>query len=305
VSQAPGRNGGHSLEASGGAIGAGRCANVRVMVTLRNGPLEATIAPQAALLVTSLRHHGEELLGRRADAEAFVRTGKTTGAPLLYPWANRLGAARFEVDGRECDVSEARRDGNGLPMHGLPEARRGWVTELAEPDRVAGHLEWDAPGFPFRHVVRVEHRLTESGLETTTEVQGDTPVAFGWHPFLQLPGEPRERWRVRLGARTRLELDDRMLPTGARAPLEHRTLVLGGDGYDEALADVDGPFMLEGERRRIAVRFLEGAPYAHFFAPAAEALVSFEPMAAPGNALVTGDALAAAPWRMRFAIDVG
>jgi aldose 1-epimerase len=275
-----------------------------VTVVLRSGSLEATIAPAAAMLVTSLRHEGEELLGQRADAETFERTGKTTGSPLLYPWANRLSAVRFEVRGKAVDVSAARTDGFGSPMHGLPQARSGWVVETASPERVAATLAWDVAAFPFPHRLRVEHRLTQHGLETTTEVLGEAPVAFGWHPFLQLPGEPRADWRVSIGAATRLELDDRMLPTGRRAPRERGVERLGESAYDEALADVDGPFILEGARRRIQVDFLEGAPYAHFFAPAAEALVSFEPMAAPGDALVTGDDLQSAPWRMRFSITV-
>ena len=191
-------------------------------VVLRNGSLEATIAPAAAMLVTSLRHDGEELLGQRADAEAFVRTGKTTGAPLLYPWANRLSATRFEVAGKTVDVSEARRDAFGSPMHGLPEARRGWSAGPPEPDRIAGTLDWDVAAFGFPHSLRVEHRLTDRALITTTDVLGDAPVAFGWHPFLQLPGEPREDWRVEIGAATRLELDDRMLPTGRRSPRDPR-----------------------------------------------------------------------------------
>jgi galactose mutarotase-like enzyme len=275
-----------------------------VEVVLRNGSLEATVAPAAAMLVTSLRHDGEELLGQRADAETFVRAGKTTGSPLLYPWANRLSATRFEVAGRAVDVSGARQDAFGSPMHGLPEARRGWSAEPAGPDRVAATLAWDSAAFPFPHSLRVEHRLTGDALETTTEVLGEAPVAFGWHPFLQLPGEPREDWRVEIGAATRLELDDHMLPTGRRSPRERGVLRLGDSAHDEALADVDGPFVVEGARRRIVVEFLEGAPYAHFFAPSAEALVSFEPMAAPGNALVTGEALRSAPWRMRFRIHV-
>jgi aldose 1-epimerase len=275
-----------------------------VNVVLRNGPLEATVAPAAAMLVTSLRHEGEELLGRRADAETFQRTGKTTGLPLLYPWANRLSATRFEVAGRTVDASGARRDAFGSPMHGLPEARHGWTIEAQEPDGIAGTLEWDSPAFPFRHSLRVEHRLTDRALVTTTDVFGDAPVAFGWHPFLQLPGEPREDWRVEVGAATRLELDDRMLPTGRRSARGRGVERLGDRAYDEALADVDGPFVLQGERRRIEVRFLEGAPYAHFFAPAAEALVSFEPMAAPGDALLSGVGLQRAPWRMRFSIRV-
>jgi galactose mutarotase-like enzyme len=275
-----------------------------VEVVLRNGSLEATVAPTAAMLVTSLRHDGEELLGQRADAHTFVQTGKTTGSPLLYPWANRLSATRFEVRGRTVDVSSARRDAFGAPMHGLPEARRGWVSEPAHAHSVAATLEWHGDAYPFEHAVRVEHQLTGDALVTTTEVDGDAPVAFGWHPFLQLPGEPREQWRLELGAATTLELDDRMLPTGRRAACERGIERLGERAYDEALADVDGPFVLEGTRRRITVTFLEGAPYAHFFAPAAEALVSFEPMAAPGDALVTGDDLQSAPWRMRFRIEV-
>ncbi len=273
-------------------------------VVLRSGSLEATVAPNAALLVTSLRHHGEELLGQRADASTFVHTGKTTGSPLLYPWANRLSEAHFELDGRAVDVSAARQDAYGSPMHGLPEARHGWALEEQRADLVSATKTWDGAGFPFPHALRVEHHLTADALITTTEVDGDVPVAFGWHPFLQLPGEPRAEWRVELGAATTLELDDHMLPTGARAPRERGVQRLGDRAYDEALADVDGPFVLEGARRTITVTFLEGAPYAHFFAPAAEPLVSFEPMAAPGNALVTGDALPHGPWRMRFSIRV-
>jgi aldose 1-epimerase len=275
-----------------------------VVLRNANGSVEATVAPEAAMLVTSLRHGGEELLGERADADTFVRTGKTTGLPLLYPWANRLSATRFEVAGRTVDASGARRDGFGSPMHGLPEARRGWVVERSEPDRVAATLAWDVAAFPFPHTLHVEHRLTHDALITTTDVVGEAPVAFGWHPFLRLPGEPREDWRVQIGAATTLELDDRMLPTGRRAPRERGVERLGDRAYDEALADVDGPFVLEGSRRRIEVHFLEGAPYAHFFAPTGEDLVSFEPMAAPGDALVSGEGLQSAPWRMRFSIRV-
>src|SRR3954451_21915906 len=115
--------------------------------------MEATVAGDAAMLVTSLRHEGEELLAERTDVDTFVRTGKTTGMPLLYPWANRLSAAHFEVAGRTVDASESRRDPLGSPMHGLLAARRGWTVGPAQTDRVVGTLEWDVPAFPFPHTV--------------------------------------------------------------------------------------------------------------------------------------------------------
>ena len=46
--------------------------------------------------------------------------------------------------------------------------------------------------------------------------------------------------------------------------------------------------MLAGGGRRIELAFLSGFPYAQVFAPAEDAVVAFEPMTAPTNALVSG-----------------
>ena len=91
------------------------------------------------------------------------------GIPFLHPWANRLGSERFELAGRAVDLGleglHLKRDGAGLPMHGLLTAARGW--------RVERHLETDDGGvlvasfdfgayprlleaFPFPHRVEIE-----------------------------------------------------------------------------------------------------------------------------------------------------
>jgi aldose 1-epimerase len=201
-------------------------------------------------------------------------------ATLLHPWANRLSAERFSVRGRAVDAFGAWHDENGVVLHGLDSARRGWIVEHADAASVRARRSWHDDAFPFPHEVAVEHRLTARGLETTTDVLGDTPAVFGWHPFLRLPGVPRERWEP-----PPFELADRE--------------------FDEALAEIDGTFVLEAEGRRVEVEFIEGAPYGQFFAPRGEPVACFEPMIAPTNSLVTGDALAWAPWRMRFEIRIG
>ena len=252
--------------------------------------------PHDGMLVAALRHRGEDILAERPD--------QWTGCPLLHPWASRLSAARFEVRGREVDASGARRDGNGAPLHGLPSARRGWTVEHAKADRVRARLRWSDAAFPFPHEVMVEHRLTTAALETVTEVTGDAPVAFGWHPFLRLPGVPREEWRVTLGSRQRNPLDDRLLPSGPSEAWTPPPFDLGDDYFDESLTQIEAPFVLEGGARRVEVEFAEGAPYAQFFAPTTEPLACFEPMSAPVDALVSGDGLEWAPGRMRFEIRV-
>jgi aldose 1-epimerase len=254
------------------------------------------VRPHDGMLVAALRHRGEDFLAERPDS--------WTGSPLLYPWASRLSAERFQVRGREVDASGARRDENGVLLHGLPSAREGWVVERADGELIRARLRWDDRAFPFPHEVVVEHRLSPVGLETVTEVTGDTPVAFGWHPFLRLPGVPREQWRVALGSRRRTPLDDRLLPAGPSEEWAPPPFELGDGHFDESLTQIEAPFVLEGGGRRVEVEFLEGAPHAQFFAPRPEPVACFEPMAAPVDALVSGDGLRWAPWRMRFEIRV-
>ena len=117
------------------------------------------------------------------------------------------------------------------------------------------------------------------------------PIAFGFHPYLRLPGIPREDWRVEVPVTERLELDDAMLPTGERVPVRVAPGPLGTRTFDDAYTAPAAPFALEGGGRRIELAFEAGYPYAQVFAPPADALIAFEPMTAPTNALVTGDDL--------------
>ena len=108
-------------------------SDVTDTVVLRAGDLEATWVPAAGMVGASLRHRGDELLGQRGGLAAYVERGSTFGIPLLHPWANRLGAGRFGVAGREVHLparaAPVRRDEHGLPIHGL----------LAASPRVACH----------------------------------------------------------------------------------------------------------------------------------------------------------------------
>ena len=70
-------------------------------VVLAAGDLEATFIPPAGMLGASLRHDGDELLDRSVAVAEYVAHGKTTGIPLLHPWANRLEGERYTVAGRD------------------------------------------------------------------------------------------------------------------------------------------------------------------------------------------------------------
>src|SRR4051812_13007296 len=134
-------------------------------LTLASGDLEAGFVPEAGMVGCSLRHRGEELLGQRGGLAAYVSERKTMGIPLLYPWANRVGRRRFAVAGREVvidpEATPLRLDGNGLPMHGLLSAARGWRVERHEGALLAAAFDFAAqPAFPFAHELRLEAVLS-------------------------------------------------------------------------------------------------------------------------------------------------
>ena len=198
------------------------------LVQLRSASreLEATLAPAANLVCASLRHRGAELLGQRGGVEAYVEKSSTMGIPLLHPWANRLAAPAYRVSGTEVRFDPAspliKLDPGGLPIHGVAPRRLRWEVEESEPEWLSARLRWEDEDllavFPFRHELVTRVWIGDDGLSyrTTLRPTGEqpVPVAFGYHPYLVLPGVPRTEWEIELPVTRRLDLDARGIPTG-------------------------------------------------------------------------------------------
>jgi aldose 1-epimerase len=293
-------------------------------VTLAAGRLEASFLPGLGLLGTSLRHRGEELLALPGGVEGY-RDGHVTGLPLLAPWANRLPGWRYRAAGVEVDLDglDLHTDPGGLPIHGTLTAHRGWRLErlAADADRAVleAGLDYDWPellaAFPFPHRLTVTFALQGASLAVTTTpaATGDrpVPVAFGWHPYLRLPGAPRAAWRLLLPSRTHLELDDRGLPTGKAADEPAEAAPVGERTFDDLYTlDADPAerrLGLEAAGRRLVVGYGDGYDHAQVFAPPGAEFVCLEPMTAPTAALATGASPLVAPgdsFSARFTIEV-
>jgi galactose mutarotase-like enzyme len=263
------------------------------------------LVPAANMLCCSLKHHGVEILDRGSGVGAYAHHVTTMGIPLLHPWANRLAGFDYEAAGKHVSLPRGTgvipTDEAGLPIHGVLPALMRWEVTERRPDALAAVLRWTSPElielFPFEHQLRTEVKIDDAELTiaTTLHATGEdsVPVSFGYHPYLRIPDAPREAWRITLGAFRRLVLDETMIPTGEREPIQCRCLYLDGtsldDGFD-ALA-VPAEFEAAAENAALKVRFVEGFPYAQVYAPRGKEYVCFEPMTAPANALCSGDGL--------------
>jgi len=266
--------------------------------------LEATFVPAAGMLCCSLRHQGEELLAQNAGVAAYAQRGKTMGIALLYPWANRLASFDYSFAGRTVhvpnDPSRVALDGNGLPIHGVVGGRLAWELTsppVADGQSLGARLSWSESQselfevFPFRHDVRYQARLADGRLEIEIAVNAcgtdAVPLAFGFHPYLSLPGVPREHWLVELPAMRHLSLDAEQIPSGAGREHSAERFELGEREFDDGFDAVAEParFAVQGAGRRIELDFRRGYPCAQVYAPLSGAFICFEPMTAPANAL--------------------
>jgi galactose mutarotase-like enzyme len=246
----------------------------------------------------SLRHKDEELLAHPVSLSAYVETGHPTGIPLLHPWANRLASPEYEIAGRrvkvDLDAPNVRTDPNGLPIHGLVAGFPDWEVVQHKQSRLKARLDFAAraelmAGFPFPHVLELTAELSDGRMVVDTELiatgEVPVPVAFGFHPYLRLPGVERQRWVVDLPVSSRMQLDERMLPTGVSEPARIPPGPLGGRTFDDAFDGLSDPaeFAISAPGKRLSLRFVAGYRFAQVYAPPGSDFICFEPMTASVN----------------------
>jgi galactose mutarotase-like enzyme len=285
-------------------------------IALDAGGVSAAFLTQLGMTGVSLRYRDREYLATPGGVHA-LRSGHTIGLPLLAPWANRLGGLTYEAAGARVDLRRLplHTDGNGLPIHGLLVGAEGWrVDDLSSTtDRASLHasITVDAPAFPFPHRIEITATVRDAQVTVDTSVvpTGDraVPVAFGWHPYLQLPGTPRTEWTLDLPAREHLALDARGIPTGASAGEAREAAPIARRTFDDLYSiPTDQVLALRApDGAAIELHRDAGYPFAQVWAPPEREFAALEPMTVPTNALGTGATPLVAPgevFRATFAL---
>ncbi len=292
----------------------------------------ASFVPKAGMVCNSMTHDGEEMLGQRYGLAGYLESGRTFGVPILAPWANRLGKMAYAVvhEGggvRRIDVSpeipHLRLDPYGQPIHGLLRGSEDWVVdEVATTGLEAwltAHLDFDQkrtdfPAFPFEHRIDLKMTLRDTSLTFSTEIhatgQDEVPIAFGWHPYLSIPGAPRADWDVYIPFTSRCPLDSTKLPLGTREAVEPIIGTLGDQPLDDLFADVKNgtTAYIRGNGRRMSIRFDLGYDWAILYGPPHRDHICIEPMTAASDPFSGQDLMEVVPrggtFRAAFTISV-
>lgn len=196
-------------------------------------------------------------------AGAYAVNAPSFGA-VVGRHANRIGGARFELDGRSYELAATERGNN---LHSGPDlwSRRRWeLAELAE-SRIDLHLE--SPdgdqGFPGALDLHVTYELTDDDALAITYAgtpTAPTIVNLTNHSYFNLNGHASGtalNHALQVAADSYTEADDALVPTGrvldvAGTPLDlrqPRVLAEGvGAGFPalEAARGYDHNFVLDG-----------------------------------------------------------
>jgi aldose 1-epimerase len=275
---------------------AGSIENIRLSDTAQG--IEVSICPSIGNIAYDFRVRGNPILFSPPALGEWKKKPTQAGIPFLAPWANRLDGDAYWANGKRYllnpEVIDIRRDANGLPIHGLLLFASAWqVTALDADENAAAvtsrlefwkHPEWMAQ-FPFAHTIEMTHRLAGGVLEVRTTIENHSaepmPLVIGFHPWYQIPGVPRDRWKVHLPVSDHVLLSEKLIPTGETKPVDlPDSMPLAGRQLDDVFAGVDHSkeFVLESEGRKVSVRFGEKFPVAIVYAPPTRDVVCFEPM---------------------------
>ncbi len=278
-------------------------------------PAKVSIVPAIGNLAYEFVSRGRPVIWAPEGSPGKLREKKSlAGVPLLAPWANRLESDTYRLGEREhhldASLGNVRRDANGRPIHGLM-LFVPWEVQALESTEPGARLtcRFDFASrpdflsqFPLAHRYEMTHTLREGRLTVRLRVTNDSsemlPIGLGFHPYFTLGSAVRQRVTVKLPAAKRLELSDRMLPTGktidwdgnSEFALEELSF---DDGFVDLIRDSDREAVFEAgiEGTRLRVGFGPRYEVAVVYAPPAKQFVCFEPMAAITNAFnSSGDA---------------
>lgn len=279
-----------------------------------------SVVPGKGATLIDLRFAGQSVLDGYQTPDELA-AGKWGKSAVLFPFPNRLRDGRYSWLGRDYEFPINNAD-TANAIHGFARAEAFEVVRIeltTESAEITCRLEYDGrlAAYPFpctldltfaqsnRNDFSVSFFLKNHHTEAI-------PAGFGWHPYFRL-AENANRHALHLPACDKVEIDERMIPTGGRTnfPDFDQEKALDDTRLDNCFAArSEGLYRLQlaGNGKRLALA-AGGAsfPFFQVFTPPHRESIALEPMTCNVDAFRNGDGLVSVPpggdWVGAFRIE--
>ncbi|HOY94554.1 MAG TPA: hypothetical protein PK509_02370 [Catalimonadaceae bacterium] len=224
---------------------------------------------------------------------------------FLFPFPNRLQDGIWNWEGKTCSfpLNEPARQN---ALHGILHNQKFEVVEtMATSEMALIHLTFSSDSsdsaFPFQYQVDIEFIVTDNeGLVIKTQVTNlgtsIIPIGFGWHPYFS-SGSQLDDLIFSFPDVSALEVDKRMIPTGARMPFhvfdrpQSFGKVVLDTGFELNPCDVYRIYILDPSQK---LKFsiwqeagTDGYRFVQIYTHPGRKSIAIEPMTCMANALQT------------------
>jgi aldose 1-epimerase len=276
-----------------------------------------SLVPSLGATLLELRFRGANVLDGYQSPEA-LEAGKWGKSALLFPFPNRLRDGQYSWLGHDYQFPLNHAASHNA-IHGFirQEAfevvRVELTTESAELScrfDYRGHHAW----YPFPFQLEVTFNITNRNEFNVKNRHTDAiPVGLGWHPYFRL-ADTADAHHLHLPPCTRVDVDDRMIPTGSRTPYTDflKEKPLGKTVLDNCFhVEESHPLYhltLHGRGQSVALAASRNLfPYFQVFTPPQRESIALEPMSCNVNAFQNGDGLVTVPpagdWTAAFRVE--
>ncbi|GAB3509431.1 aldose 1-epimerase family protein [Spirosoma knui] len=234
-----------------------------VLEHTESGEYISVIPEHGAILRRLILRKGNELMSliQAPESPQALLANESYASAFLYPFASRVrhGVYHFEGADYTLPINETRRYNaiHGL-VHGQPFTVESQDVTSTHAQLVLRYdYAGDLAGYPFPFSLTITYELIQADLlNYGSNPEADRmcalrisyaarnagtkrcPAAFGWHPYFTFSGEDLSETTLSLPARSRIDLDEDMMP-GGRQPLEN------AETFSLRDVKLDTPFAIE------------------------------------------------------------
>lgn len=280
-----------------------------------------SIVPERGANVLEILFKGSNVLDGYQSPEE-LEAGKWGKSALLFPFPNRLRDGHYSWLGHDYSFP-LNNAATGNAIHGFVRDERFEVVRIeltTESAELTCRLDYRGQhaSYPFPFMLDVTFTMTNRNEFTAAfflknRHQAAIPVGLGWHPYFRLT-EKADDHVMQIPACARIDIDDRMIPTGSRTPYSAFAVenTVGDTFLDNCFAAPEAHSLyhltLRGGGQQLTVSASNSQfPYFQVFTPPARESIALEPMTCNVNAFQNGDGLVTVPaggdWSAAFMLE--